>query len=295
MVKRTDRLRRDGVSFRVIFRRLNPNRVCNRQGEELVDQLGYTTQQVIDYINEQANLTGVTGGDSNGTDLIGVPCDFKLDATSTSIMVDTGHEFGVNTIKAVEEGVILIKSELGDLTHFTNIEHTKVFIDGVQVQGGINDVINALNELFTVGPFQAVVITDPDAVVIADVNGVDAGYSLVGSTAVDPEGDDLATNSTSGNYAGILSTATIDQAGEYFTFDIRGEGQIGFGLVHTTDSYNDGFFSGSSLYADPARFAVSNSAHYGFQFSHWFHPTPNGSWTNYGANTSYYGSCLVQC
>ena len=23
------------------------------------------------------------------------------------------------------------------------------------------------------------------------------------------------------------------------------------------------------------------------QFSHWFHPTPNGSWTNYGANTAY--------
>ena len=34
-------------------------------------------------------------------------------------------------------------------------------------------------------------------------------------------------------------------------------------------------------------FAISNSAHYGWQFSHWFHPTPNGSWTNYGANTSY--------
>ena len=153
--------------------------------------------------------------------------------------------------------------------------------------GGLNDVANALNELFTVGAFESVVISDPEAIVIADVAGVDAGYTLVGSTAVDPEGDDLATNSTSGNYAGVLSTATIDQAGEYFTFDIRGEGQIGFGLVHTQDSYDAGYFSGSHTYADPTRFAVSNSAHYGFQFSHWFHPTPNGSWTNYGANTSY--------
>ena len=83
------------------------------------------------------------------------------------------------------------------------------------------------------------------------------------------------------------STEYIDAAGEYFTFDIRGEGQIGFGLVHTQASYDAGNYSGNVNYANPTTFAVSNSAHYGFQFSHWFHPTPNGSWTNYGANTSY--------
>ena len=84
-----------------------------------------------------------------------------------------------------------------------------------------------------------------------------------------------------------MSTDTIDQAGEYFTFDIRNEGTIGFGLVHTQSSYDAGLYSGNVNYADPTRFGVDNSAHYGFQFSHWFHPTPNGSWTNYGANTSY--------
>ena len=44
---------------------------------------------------------------------------------------------------------------------------------------------------------------------------------------------------------------------------------------------------GNSTYANPTTFGVSNSGHSGYQFSHWFHPTPNGSWTNYGANTSY--------
>ncbi|MBP72787.1 MAG: hypothetical protein CMA70_04305, partial [Euryarchaeota archaeon] len=146
-----------------------------------------------------------------------------------------------------------------------------------------------LNELFTVGAFESVVISDPFSTMIADVNGVDAGYTLEGVDAIDPEGDDIFTYDGVGyaNYAGLKSVATIDQAGEYYTFDIRGEGTIGFGLVHSDASFAAGSFSGNSNYADPDNFAAVNSAHYGFQFSHWFHGTPNGSWTNYGANTGY--------
>ena len=245
-----------------------------------------SAQETADYITDNANVIGLGGG---GTDLSNVDVCFKLDDTSTSIMLDNGYSYGVNTIKAVAEGGnISIKSELGDITHFTGLEYNRVCdSSGNFISGGLNDVINYLNELFTVGAFEAVVITDPEATTIADVGGALAGYTLEGSTAIDPVGDDIFTNSSSGNYAGIKSTATINQAGEYFTFDIRGEGQIGFGLVHTQASYDAGYYSGSSTYADPTSFAVGNSAHYGFQFSHWFHPTPNGSWTNYGANTSY--------
>ena len=246
-------------------------------------------QTTADYITEKANVVGLGGG---GTDLTGETVCFKLDDTSTSIMLDNGYSYGVNTIKAVNtgDGLITLQSQLGDIIHFTKLDHTNVCDgDGVSISGGLNDVINYLNELFTVGAFEAVVISDPYSTMIADVGGVDAGYTIEGSTGVDPIGDDIFTNSSSGNYAGLLSTATIDQAGEYFTFDIRGEGQIGFGLVHTQSSYDAGKYSGSATYADPTTFAVSNSAHYGFQFSHWFHPTPNGSWTNYGANTSYSG------
>ena len=291
IVKRNDRFKRDGVSFRVLFGKLNMNRVCNKQGEELVTQLGYTRDQVVDYINEQANLTdgASAGGDGSGTDLIGQDICFKLDDTSTSVMIDTGHEFGVNTIKAVaNNGNIDIKSYLGDLTHFTNLEVGRVCgNDGNIVAGGLNDVINYLNELFTVGPFEAVVITDPEATTIANVGGVDAGGYVTGANALDPIGDDVYVNNGNNSLAGLLSTETISQAGEYFTFDIREEGQIGFGLVHTQQSFDDGKWSGSSYYADPSKFATQNSAHFGFQFSHWFHQTPNGSWTNYGGNTSY--------
>ena len=286
LVERNDRFQEDGVSFRVLFKKLNPNRVCNQQGEELTTQLGYSTQQVVDYINGQSNLTGANGGDGNGTDVTGTAIDFKLDATSTSIMLDNGFSYGVNTIKAISDadGTIHIISELGDLTYFTKLDHANVSINGVSAVGGLLDVVNALNELFQVGAFEQVVITDPYSTMVADVNGVDTTITL-GGNAIDPTGNDVAGSTASGyNNSGILTTETINQAGEYFTFDIRGEGTIGMGLVLT--DVND--VNGSTTYGDPATWLNGvNSGHYGYQFSHWFHPTPDGSWTNYGANTGY--------
>ena len=248
-----------------------------------------SAQEAADYITTHAHVVGTTT-DSIGSDLTGESACFSLDATSTSILLDVGYSSGVNTIKAVpnEDGTIHIVTILGDRTLFSGLETGLACkADGSVIPGGLNDVANYLNELFTVGPFEAVVISDPFSTLIADVDGVDAGYTLEGTDAVDPAGADVFANNTSGYRAGLKSTATIDQAGEYFTFDIRNEGTIGFGLVHSDASYAAGKYSGSATYADPAQFAVGNNAHYGFQFSHWFHPTPNGSWTNYGANTAY--------
>ena len=242
-------------------------------------------QAAADYITEKANVVGLGGG---GTDLTGTDVCFKLDETSTSIMLDNGFSYGVNTIKAVNtgDGLITIKSQLGDIVHFTKLDSSSVCDgDGNTISGGLNDVINYLNELFTVGAFESVVISDPYSTMVADVDGVDAGYTLEGADAIDPIGDDIFTYDGVGyaNYAGLKSVATIDQAGEYYTFDIRGEGTIGFGLVHTQASFDAGLYSGNVNYANPVNFAAINSAHYGMQFSHWFHPTPNGSWTNYGS------------
>ena len=268
---------------------------ADRDGNSFAD-----AQAMVDYVNTNANVVGVS---SVGTNLNGISVDFRLDDTSTSIIMDNGSSFGVNTIKAVADadGTIHIHAigagipegsdEPNEHKHFEGLEAGNVSVNGSAVSGGLQDIVNTLNELFTVGAFESVVISDPFSTMVADVAGIDAGYTLVGSTAVDPIGDDIFSNSSSGNYAGLKSTEHIDQAGEYFTFDIRGEGQIGFGLVHTDASYAAGYHSGNSNYADPATFGVSNSAHYGYQFSHWFHPTPNGSWTNYGASTGVvYGS-----
>ena len=245
-----------------------------------------TAQDTADYITEKANVIGLGGG---GTDLTDEVVCFKLDDTSTSIMLDNGYSYGVNTIKAVNngDGLITLQSQLGDIVHFTKLDPYNVCDgDGNAIPGGLNDVINYLNELFTVGPFESVVVADPYSTMIADVDGEDTSVSYVGY-GLDPVGNDIYGSSNSNSQNGLLTTETINQAGEYFTFDIRVEGTIGFGLVHTQDSYDNGLYSGNVNYANPARFGIDNSAHYGFQFSHWFHPTPNGSWTNYGADTSY--------
>ena len=244
-----------------------------------------TAQDAADYITANANVLGI----GTGIDLIGQTVCFKLDATSTSIMLDNGYSYGVNTIKAVadSDGTIHIKSKLADLDLFYNLQHTLVCVNDSVVTGGLNDVVNTLNELFTVGAFQSVVIADPYSTMVADVSGVNATMSVLGTGGIDPIGDDVFGASAAGSLNGYKSTEVIDQAGEYFTFDIRNESQIGFGLVHSDASYAAGNYSGNATYADPANFGVFNSAHGGFQFSHWFHPTPNGSWTNYGANTGY--------
>lgn len=255
-----------------------------------------TAQQMVDYVNENANVVGVSGV---GADLTDTVVNFRLDQTSTSIIMDNGSSFGVNTIKAVADtdGTIHIhaigagapneEQDANDHKHFEKLVHTNVQINGVAAAGGLNDVVNQLNELFTVGPFEAVVISDPHSTMVADVDGTTTTYTLEGTHAVDPVGNSIFGATQNTNYAGLKTVDTIDQAGEYFTFDIRGEGQLGFGLIHTDASYAAGHYTGNATYANPANFATYNSQHGGWQFSHHFHLTPNGSWTNYGANTAF--------
>ena len=243
-------------------------------------------QECADYITTNANVIGFTN--DSGTDLTDEVVDFKLDATNTSVLFDNGYHYGVNSIKAIADadGTIHIKAIQGDITYFTKLDHTNVTVGGNSVSGGLNDVVNTLNELFTVGAFESVVISDPYSTMVADIEGDDTTISYVGY-GLDPVGNDIYGSTSSNSQNGLLTTETIDQAGEYFTFDIRVEGTIGFGLVHTQASYDNGKYNGNSSYANPTRFGVGNSGHDGYQFSHWFHPTPNGSWTNYGANTGY--------
>ena len=252
-----------------------------------------TPQEMVDYVNTNANVTGVS---DTGTDLTDISVNFRLDETSTSVIMDNGASFGVNTIKAVADtdGTIHIHAigagspdgaeDANDHKHFEKLIHTNVSVNGTAVAGGLQDVVNTLNELFTVGAFEAVVISDPYSTMIADVDGVDAAGALAGD-AINPSTSDIAAGSSAHyNKAGWLSTDTIDQAGEYFTFDIRVEGIIGMGLV--VDDVAD--VIGSPGYGDPAEFCdgAPNSGHYGYQFGHFFHPSPNGPWTNYGASTA---------
>ena len=54
-VTRSDLFQKNGVDPRIVFKRMRPTRVKNKAGQNLVNDLGYTLQQVIDYINDEAN------------------------------------------------------------------------------------------------------------------------------------------------------------------------------------------------------------------------------------------------
>ena len=200
VIERTDLFKRDGVSFRVLFRRLRAGRVQNRDGQNLVSDLGYTVQDVVLYINQQASAFAATG--SAVRPALDETPNFSLDATQTSVMIDNGDSFGVNTIKAVVgvDGLIDIVSSdhSGNAQSFyEDIPHANCQINGVSLTGGPQDVADKLNELFTVGPFEQVVVRDPYATMVADVDGIDAGFTRVGPNVVDPDGADLAASDTS--------------------------------------------------------------------------------------------------
>ena len=54
-VTRSDLFQKNGVDPRIIFKRMRITRVRNKADQRLVEDLGFTQQQVIDYINDEAN------------------------------------------------------------------------------------------------------------------------------------------------------------------------------------------------------------------------------------------------
>ena len=54
-VTRSDQFSKDGVTPRRLFKRIVPERIKNKTGQFLVDDLGFSLAQVIDYINGEAN------------------------------------------------------------------------------------------------------------------------------------------------------------------------------------------------------------------------------------------------
>ena len=54
-VTRTDQFQKDGVTPRVLFKRMLPSRVRNKQNQSLVSDLGFSLAEVISYIYDEAN------------------------------------------------------------------------------------------------------------------------------------------------------------------------------------------------------------------------------------------------
>ena len=170
-VTRSDLFQKDGVTPRVIFKRLIPNRVKNQADQFLVGDLGFTTAQVIDYINDQANkksneidiqkegaLVGggttlnFTGSIDNITvtdDVATISID-QIGVTTTGGYVGTGvtlFDFrgsGVSTVTPVTSGISTIFIE-GNLASVNAANITGVItsgqidsIDGSKITGLID-------------------------------------------------------------------------------------------------------------------------------------------------------------
>ena len=77
------------------FYAVNYTDFADKDGNTFAD-----AQAAVDYINLEANVSGVS---DTGADLTDVSVNFRLDETNTSIIMDNGAAFGVNTVKAVAD------------------------------------------------------------------------------------------------------------------------------------------------------------------------------------------------
>jgi hypothetical protein len=110
-VTRSDLFQRDGVTPRIVFKRMRPSRVRNKENQRLVGDLGYTVQQVIDYINDEANRKsneldfqkdGAAVGSGNTINFIGS----GVSAVSVSGDVATVHIAGGSAGNPVTSGIL---------------------------------------------------------------------------------------------------------------------------------------------------------------------------------------------
>ena len=278
IVYRTDRQSRtDSAAFRTIFRKLKIGRIQNVLGEYLVDDLGYDRDQVIAYVNGEANKTDVvTSGQSFA---VGSSLDFIRDETNTSILFSNGDHYGVNAVRAElkENGLIGIFPARGDVELY-EVDHSIVTINSTTPAGDAQSVVNSLNALFTMSATPA-----PFPIPTFSLDDGEDITPLTIDTGIDTDG--MIRNLTDGTkYHGprLYTGQTLNQPGEYFTFEalntVAGGGPLlGLGLY---DANSDDI---SEIGDD----SLSNSGTHGYWWSVWLY-NYNGytsPWTTYGSNS----------
>ena len=110
-VVRNDQFQKNGVDARILFKRMRITRVRNKSNQRLVQDLGFTRQQVIDYINDEANRkanevdiqrNGSAVGSGNTINFIGS----GVSAVSVSGDIATVHIAGGSAGNPVTSGIL---------------------------------------------------------------------------------------------------------------------------------------------------------------------------------------------
>ena len=208
--------------------------------------------------------------------------DFSRDATNTSILVDTGDTFSVNSIKAVNNGgVIDITTSLGSKVLYSGINHDCVTINGGVPYNTIDAAIDALNSLFAVVPLAVggeYVPTFP----------TDDGVDVTGNTAEGQSpisGNLLGVGSdTSQHGARFWSSDTINSNGSHYLVRITGLGQFMLGLYSVDDGDLDEITNNTGT--GHSGYLWANAFYkYNYQYGQ-DGPHVIGPWTTYGSRSN---------
>jgi len=103
--------------------------------------------EAAEYITEKANVATNTGQFVlSATDTL----DFQLDDTGTTVLLDNGDAYAVNSIRAVanDDHHINILQHTGSVAIFTDLRVANASIDGTAVSGTLATAVNELNALF---------------------------------------------------------------------------------------------------------------------------------------------------
>ena len=237
-------------------------------------------QSVVDYINEIGNVTDAptSGFVFTAEDSM----DFIRDETNTSILFSNGDHHGVNSVKAIakENGMVGLYPERSTSIELYEIPHDVITINGTSAGNSLQTVVNNLNALFTVTAYTSPI---PLPSYTQD-NGTDITWNAL--ETIDPSGNGLyGYDSAYGSYHGsrVYTTETINEPGEYFTFEAKnmvagGGPLLGIGLYSVSDGDLAEITDGS----------LSNSGHHGFWYSQWLYNYSGYSapWTTYGSKSS---------
>tara|TARA_R100001463_G_scaffold42850_4_gene89594 strand:+ start:1858 stop:3498 length:1641 start_codon:yes stop_codon:yes gene_type:complete len=263
VIVRNDKFKSDGVTKRPLFKRMNPTRVKNKDGELLVATLGYSTAQVITYINEQANLVGSTG---TSTAISTTAFDFKLDVRNNTILVSTGDYFNVNGIKAVlaNDNTLTLRSEYGSKDYYVNINLANVTINSAALTGTNANKINQLNALFAqsgTSTGDLPVITSSTTVTMT--KGDTLNYELTATNGVGYEWTGLPSGITqvNGNLRKLIGGASL-AAGTY-TFTAKAINYNGADTETITLTVNEPAFANTkSILCEQSDYLGANAAVY---------------------------------
>ena len=257
VIRRTDQIVQSTGEFRPIFGSFNPYRVQNEDGVDLIETLGYTIQQVVDYLNAEFN-------DFSQNSLeFGEAINFFRDATNTSIFNSQGDAFDVNAVRTINNnGSISIVNYNSTITYYNDILFELVTINDEAAGNDVDSVVNELNALFTVNAIGGG--TETNYITIVLDSGTAA--TLETGSAVSSSNNFISYNTGSGVDSWVITDETINDNGEYFRFawkqdSLSDDGLAYLGLVDVSSSaYTDFQTSG----VDPIK--GGGTFKFGFQY-----------------------------